>query len=178
MKKLLSIVCFIAAFSVDAQSISQDYSVLRNANLSNDHTVDGERSILNAVRRAGFAKQLESEGPFTLLVPTESAITNLPDEYRFRSLLKPENKEKLVGIVAHHLIKGKFKANDLMKLIEENNGKVTVESIKGDELVLSLSYGKIKIKDQQGNTTTVINKDINSSNGVIHIIDNVLIPFK
>ena len=175
-KQILLIACFVVAFSINAQSVSQDYSVLKNANLLNNHRVDGKRSIFKAVRTAGFVDTLESEGPFTLFVPTEAAITNLPDEYRFKSLLQPENKEKLKGLVGYHLLKGEFIAKDIVKLIKENDGEATIKSVNGNELKLSLSYGKVKIKDQQGNTATVENSDINSSNGVVHVIDKVLIP--
>ena len=175
-RKVLLIACFVLATSINAQSVSQDYSVLKNASLTNNHETNGKKTLLEAIRIADMMSMFESEGPFTVFEPTDAALTNLPDEYRLNELLKPENKQKLKNLVGYHVVKGNFKVEDLSELIKENDGEATLETLNGSKLILSLSYGNIKIKDQHGNISTIKNHDINSSNGIVHVVDKVLIP--
>ena len=175
-RTILLIACSMLAISINAQSISQDYSVMKNASLTNNHETDGKKTLVMAIRMAGMMDTFESEGPFTVFEPTDAALTNLPNEYRLNELIKPENKQKLKDLISYHVVKGDFKTKDLIELIKENEGEATLETLSGNNLTLSLSYGNVRIKDQHGNISTVKKTDINSSNGVVHVVDKVLIP--
>ena len=176
IRKILLIACFVLTSSINAQGISQDYNVLKNTSLTNSHETNGKKTLLEAIKTAGMMETFESEGPFTLFIPDEAALTNLPSEYSLKTLMKQGNKKKLKDLVGYFVVKGNFKANDLIDLVKENDGEATLETLIGETLTLSLSYGDVKIKDKQGNIATVAKPDINSSNGVVHVVDKVLIP--
>ena len=176
IRKILLIACFVLTSSINAQSISRDYSVLKNLSLINNHETNGKKTLLEAIRVTGMMETFESEGPFTVFEPTEAALTNLPDEYTLKKLLKQRDKKKLKDLVGHFVVKGNFKVKDLSELIKENDGKATLETLSGNKLTLSISYGNIKIKDDHGNFAIVKKHDINSSNGVVHVVNKVLIP--
>ena len=176
IRKILFIFCFALGISTNAQSVSQDYSIVRNISLTSKHETDGNKTLLEAIKVANMMDMFESEGSFTVFEPTDAAITNLPDEYRLKELVKPENKQKLKDLVGYHVIKGEFKVKDLSELVKENNGEATLETLSGNKLTVSLFYGNVKIKDDHGNISTVKENDINSSNGVVHTINRVLIP--
>ena len=169
-KQISFIVCFVMAISINAQSISQENSIVKNASLSDSH-----KTLVTAVKAAGLVKTLDSKGPFTVFAPTDAAFDEVPKS-TLKSLLKPANKEKLQGLLTYHVVEGDFKAKDVVGLIKKNDGQATVGTVNGGKLTLSLSYGDVKIKDQQGNTATVAKADLNSSNGVIHVVDKVLMP--
>jgi len=94
------------------------------------------------------------------------------------SLLKPENKEKLQAVLTYHVLAGDFKAKDVIKAIKEGNGKATFKTVNGAELTAMMDGKNVKIKDAAGNVATVTIANVNQSNGVIHVIDTVLLPSK
>ncbi|KQC32274.1 hypothetical protein AAU57_02245 [Nonlabens sp. YIK11] len=147
-------------------------NIVENAVNSKDHT-----TLVAAVKSAGLVETLSGEGPFTVFAPTNAAFDALP-EGTVATLVKPENKETLTGILTYHVIAGKVNAADVIALIKKNNGRATVPTVQGGSLTFYLSGSNVKIDDENGNTATVTIADVNQSNGVIHVIDTVLLPKK
>lgn len=145
-------------------------TIVENAVNSKDHT-----TLVAAVKAADLVDVLSSEGPFTVFAPTNAAFAALPAG-TVETLVKPENKEKLQGILTYHVIAGKFNAADVVALIKKNNGKATVKTVAGSELTLSLKGDKVVVTDANGGSATVTIADVNQSNGVIHVVDAVLLP--
>ncbi|PPK96905.1 putative surface protein with fasciclin (FAS1) repeats [Nonlabens xylanidelens] len=145
-------------------------TIVENAVNSKDHT-----TLVAAVKAADLVDVLSSTGPFTVFAPTNAAFEALPAG-TVETLVKPENKEKLQGILTYHVIAGKFNAADVVALIKKNNGKAVVKTVAGSELTLSLSGDKVIVTDANGGSATVTIADVNQSNGVIHVVDAVLLP--
>ncbi|MEN8816093.1 MAG: fasciclin domain-containing protein [Nonlabens sp.] len=145
-------------------------NIIENAVNSKDHT-----TLVAAVKAAGLVDVLSGEGPFTVFAPTNAAFEKLPSG-TVGTLLKPENKEALQGVLTYHVIAGKFNAGDVIALIKKNDGKATVKTVAGSDITLSLKNGKVMITDVNGGMSTVTIADVNQSNGVIHVIDTVLLP--
>ncbi|HIB37436.1 fasciclin domain-containing protein [Mesonia sp.] len=145
-------------------------NIVENAVNSKDHT-----TLVAAVKAAGLVETLQGEGPFTVFAPTNAAFEKLPDG-TVETLLKPENKKQLQAVLTYHVVSGKWNAKDVMKMIEEGNGKAKVTTVNGGYLWLMMKNGKVMIKDELGNVATVTIADVNQSNGVIHVIDTVLLP--
>ncbi|MCS6873176.1 MAG: fasciclin domain-containing protein [Pyrinomonadaceae bacterium] len=137
---------------------------------SPDHT-----TLVEAVKAAGLVETLKGKGPFTVFAPVNSAFAALPSG-TVESLLKPENKEKLKAILTYHVVSGKFRSKDVLRLIRRNKGKATVKTVQGGSLTLTTEGGNVKITDENGNTATVTKADLIASNGVIHVIDKVVLP--
>tara|TARA_R110002072_G_scaffold236749_1_gene394301 strand:- start:37636 stop:38268 length:633 start_codon:yes stop_codon:yes gene_type:complete len=132
-------------------------------------------TLASAVKNAGLAETLSSEGPFTVFAPTNEAFSKVP-KATLDNLMKDENKKKLAGLLTYHVVSGEWKAADLVKVIQENNNKYEVVTIQGEILTLSLKDNKVMIKDAKGGSSTVIITDVDASNGVIHAIDKVIMP--
>ncbi|WP_405369942.1 fasciclin domain-containing protein [Nonlabens sp. Asnod2-A12] len=145
-------------------------TIVENAVNSKDHT-----TLVAAVKAADLIDVLSSTGPFTVFAPTNAAFEALPAG-TVETLVKPENKEKLQGILTYHVIAGKFNAADVVALIKKNNGKAVVKTVAGSELTLSLSGDKVVVTDANGGSATVTIADVAQSNGVIHVVDAVLLP--
>tara|TARA_R110002012_G_scaffold299826_1_gene499145 strand:- start:400 stop:981 length:582 start_codon:yes stop_codon:yes gene_type:complete len=145
-------------------------NIVENAVNSKDHT-----TLVAAVKAADLVETLSSEGPFTVFAPTNAAFDALPAG-TVDTLLKPENKKALTGVLTYHVIAGKFSAADVIALIKKNNGKAVVTTVAGAELTLTIKDGKVVITDANGGMATVTIADVNQSNGVIHVVDAVLLP--
>ena len=145
-------------------------NIVENAVNSKDHT-----TLVAAVKAAGLVETLQSEGPFTVLAPTNAAFEKLPDG-TVASLLKPENKKSLQGVLTYHVIAGKNTAADIIQDIKEGGGTAEWTTVNGQMLWGMLDGDMVKIKDQAGNVATVTIADVHQSNGVIHVIDTVLLP--
>lgn len=145
-------------------------NIVENAVNSKDHT-----TLVAAVKAAGLVETLQSEGPFTVFAPTNSAFDELPDG-TVETLLKAENKEMLSSILTYHVLAGKFNAKDVLKNIKKNDGKVTMKTVNGGELTFWEKEGDVYITDENGNSAMVTIADVNQSNGVIHVINKVLLP--
>ena len=145
-------------------------NIFENALNSKDHT-----TLVAAVKAAELVETLSSDGPFTVFAPTNAAFGNLP-EGTVESLLKPENKKQLQTVLTYHVIAGKFNAEDVVAAIKKGDGKAELQTLSGGTLTAMLDGKNVKIKDSKGNVATVTIADVNQSNGVIHVIDTVLLP--
>lgn len=132
-------------------------------------------TLVAAVKAAGLVETLSSEGPFTVFAPTNAAFEKLPAG-TVDGLLKPENVEKLKGLLTYHVVAGKFDAAAVTGAITKGNGKYTVTTVQGGKIDLSLKDGKVVLTDANGKTSTVAIADVAASNGVIHAIDSVVMP--
>ncbi|SFJ31235.1 fasciclin domain-containing protein [Olleya namhaensis] len=145
-------------------------TIVANAVNSKDHT-----TLVAAVKAAGLVETLSSEGPFTVFAPTNAAFAKLP-KGTVETLLKPENLETLQTVLKNHVVAGKINAKDLLKLIKKGNGKATITTVSGGTLTAWLKDKDVYITDQNGNSAKVTIADVNQSNGVIHVIDTVVLP--
>jgi uncharacterized surface protein with fasciclin (FAS1) repeats len=118
---------------------------------------------------------LKSDGPFTIFAPTNAAFDKLP-EGTVASLLKPENKQQLTTILTYHVVAGKLDSKAVVGAIKAGNGKATVETVSGDSLNAMLKDGEVWLEDENGNKAKVVAVDLEGSNGVIHVIDKVVLP--
>ncbi|MBA4745357.1 MAG: fasciclin domain-containing protein [Muricauda sp.] len=144
--------------------------IVSNAVNSKDHT-----TLVAAVKAAGLVETLQGEGPFTVFAPTNSAFEKSP-EGTVATLLKPENKSKLQSVLTYHVVAGKYNADDLMKWIKKGDGMTELTTVNGGKLTAMMGDGTIMIKDGAGNVSTVTIADVNQSNGVIHVVDTVVLP--
>lgn len=132
-------------------------------------------TLVAAVKAANLVEVLNSDGPFTVFAPVNTAFDKLP-EGTVSTLLKPENKKLLTSILTYHVVAGKFKAKDVVKAINANKGKFVIKTVQGGKLTASISNGKVILTDEKGNNSTVIITDVKASNGVVHAIDSVVMP--
>lgn len=147
-------------------------NIVENAVNSKDHT-----TLVAAVKAADLVDILSSEGPFTVFAPTNAAFEALPAG-TVDTLLKEENQSKLQAVLTYHVLAGDFKAADIVAAIKKGNGKATFTTVNGAELNAMLDGEMVKVQDAAGNVATVTIADVNQSNGVIHVIDTVLLPSK
>ncbi len=145
-------------------------NIVENAVNSKDHT-----TLVAAVKAAGLVETLSSAGPFTVFAPTNKAFDKLP-KGTVETLVKPESKETLTKILTYHVVAGKVSAADLMKMITDGGGKAEVKTVAGGTLTAMVKGKKVVLTDAKGGTSTVTIADVNQSNGVIHVIDTVLMP--
>lgn len=138
-------------------------NIIQNAVNSKDHT-----TLVAAVKAAGLVDTLEGKGPFTVFAPTNAAFGKLPAG-TVDTLVKPENKATLTKILTYHVVAGKLEASDL------SDGK-KLKTVEGEELTVKKADGKVMIVDAKGSTAAVTIPNVNQSNGVIHVIDTVLMP--
>lgn len=145
-------------------------NIVENAVNSKDHT-----TLVAAVKAAGLVETLEGPGPFTVFAPTNAAFDKLP-KGTVETLLKPENKTALQGVLTYHVVAGKLDAKSLAQLIKEGHGMASLKTVQGGMLTAMMKGKKIAIKDEKGGVALVTIKDVYQSNGVIHVIDHVLLP--
>lgn len=132
-------------------------------------------TLVAAVKAAGLVDTLASPGPFTIFAPTDTAFAKLPDG-TVATLVKPENKGTLTGILTYHAVSGEVKAADLIALINKNGGSATLTTVSGGKLTARLSGDTVVITDAAGRATAVTQTDVDVSNGVIHVTDSVFLP--
>ena len=145
-------------------------NIIENAVNSKDHT-----TLVAAVKAAGLVETLSGPGPFTVFAPTNEAFNALPAG-TVETLLKPENKETLTKILTYHVVAGRMTAADLMKAIKAGGGKATLKTVQGEDLTAMMKGKHIELKDEKGGIATVTIADVMQSNGVIHVINKVLMP--
>jgi uncharacterized surface protein with fasciclin (FAS1) repeats len=145
-------------------------NIVENAVNSKDHT-----TLVAAVKAAGLVETLESAGPFTVFAPTNEAFDMLP-KGTVETLLKPENKGKLTGILTYHVVPGRLDSKDLEKMIMDGNGKAELKTVSGGKLWIMMKDKKIVLKDENGGMATITIEDVYQSNGIIHVIDHVVLP--
>lgn len=145
-------------------------NIIENAMNSKDHT-----TLVAAVKAAGLVETLEGPGPFTVFAPTNEAFAILPAG-TVDNLLKPENKATLTAILTYHVVSGKWDAKMLMAKIKDGNGTAQLTTVQGGMIWAMMKGGKIMLKDEKGNIATVTIPNVYQSNGVIFVIDKVLMP--
>lgn len=156
---------------VGGQEMFPSKNIIQNAINSADHT-----TLVAAVKAAGLVETLERAGPFTVFAPTNNAFSKLPAG-TVDTLLKPENKETLTKVLTYHVVAGRLSASDLMKKIKAGNGTAELTTVEGGKLWVMLHDGKhIMLKDEKGGTALVTIANVFQSNGVIHVIDSVVMP--
>lgn len=169
MKKLcvLSVLLFSAVFSfqVKAQGSIVDVAV-GNEDFS---------TLVTALSAADLVSALQGDGPFTVFAPNNAAFGKL-DSATLNSLLEEENKAALAGILTYHVVSGKLAATDVVAALEKGNGKVTLPTLNGQNINVLQKDGKIWIQDAKGNYSEIIATDVMGSNGVIHVINTVIMP--
>ncbi|CAN5641544.1 fasciclin domain-containing protein [soil metagenome] len=133
------------------------------------------KTLVAAVKAAGLVDTLNSAGPFTVFAPTDDAFAKLPAG-TVDTLVKPESKDTLVKILTYHVVAGKVSSKQLVALIKKGNGKAELKTVQGEMLSASLSGKNVILTDAKGGTATVTTADVYQSNGVIHVIDTVLMP--
>jgi uncharacterized surface protein with fasciclin (FAS1) repeats len=146
-------------------------NIIQNAVNSKDHT-----TLVAAVKAAGLVKTLEGPGPFTVFAPTNAAFKKLP-EGTVATLLKPENKDKLTSVLTYHVVPGRLSAAKLMQDVKKGGGKTELTTVEGETLtVKQAGPGHLEVVDQKGDIARITIANVMQSNGVIHVIDGVLLP--
>jgi uncharacterized surface protein with fasciclin (FAS1) repeats len=145
-------------------------NIIQNAVNSKDHT-----TLVAAVKAAGLVDTLSGPGPFTVFAPTNEAFAALPAG-TVDNLLKPENKAMLTKILTYHVVAGRLTAKDIMQKIKAGGGKAMLTTVEGGTLTATMSGGKIMLTDEKGGTAEVTIPNVYQSNGVIHVINAVLLP--
>ena len=145
-------------------------NIIQNAVNSKDHT-----TLVAAVRAAGLVDTLQGSGPFTVFAPTNAAFAKLPAG-TVDSLLKPQMKEKLVAVLTYHVLPGRLSVKDLWEASNKGGGKAKFKTVEGEELTVEFKGQVLTIRDSKGNASKVTIQNVFQSNGVIHVIDNVLMP--
>ena len=145
-------------------------NIIQNAVNSKDHT-----TLVAAVKAAGLVDTLQGPGPFTVFAPTNAAFAKLPAG-AVDSLLKPQMKEKLVAVLTYHVLPGRLSVKDLWEASNKGGGKAKFKTVEGEELTVEFKGQVLTIRDSKGNASKVTVQNVFQSNGVIHVIDNVLMP--
>ena len=166
----LSAASSVAQVMVGGASMLPTRDIIDNAVNSKDHT-----TLVAAVKAAGLVETLKGPGPFTVFAPTNAAFDALPAG-TVDTLLKPENKAMLSGILTYHVVAGKMDAAALTQAIAAGGGKATLKTVAGGNLTAMASGGKVMVMDEKGGSATVTIADVVQSNGVIHVVDKVLLP--
>ncbi len=179
-KNILTAVIFALVFGatsfaqksvmVGGAAMYPNKNIIENAVNSKDHT-----TLVAAVKAAGLVETLEGKGPFTVFAPTNEAFNKLP-KGTVETLLKPENIKKLQTILTYHVIAGKMNASDIAKAIKMGDGKASLKTVSGGTLTAWMKGKDLYISDESGNKAKVTIADVNQSNGVIHVINTVLLP--
>jgi uncharacterized surface protein with fasciclin (FAS1) repeats len=182
MKKIILSVVALAALAFTTPTFAQKNpmvggaemyatkDIVDNAVNSKDHT-----TLVAAVKAAGLVETLKSAGPFTVFAPTNAAFDKLPAG-TVETVLKPENKDMLTKVLTYHVVAGKMTSKDIAKAIKAGNGKAELTTVASGKLWAWMEGKKLMLKDEMGTTATVTIADVNQKNGVIHVIDTVLMP--
>jgi uncharacterized surface protein with fasciclin (FAS1) repeats len=169
MKKLVFVLTTVVALSISNVATAQKTIV--------DVAVGNEdfSTLVAALKAADLVGALQGDGPFTVFAPNNAAFAKI-DQNTLNGLLQPESKQALTNILTYHVVSGNLMASDVVAALEKNNGKVEVKGLNGEVLTVMSKDGKIWIKDQKGNYSEIIATDVKASNGVIHVIDTVVMP--
>ena len=164
-----------AAFAEDTVTVGgapmyPSKNIIENAVNSKDHT-----TLVAAVKAAGLVETLSGPGPFTVFAPTNAAFEKLPAG-TVETLLKPENKDKLVAILTYHVVPAAAMSDAVAKMIADDGGSHAIKTVQGGTIIAKKDGNNITLTDENGNVATVTIADVKQSNGVIHVIDTVLLP--
>jgi uncharacterized surface protein with fasciclin (FAS1) repeats len=157
------------AATMNNAAVTQSNTVADIAASSKDHT-----TLVTALKSANLVDALKGKGPFTVFAPTNDAFAKIPPK-ALEDLLKPENKDALTKILTSHVIAGNFKSKDIIEAIKTNNGKVEFATLSGEKLYFTLEGSTVKVTNASGSTAIVSVADIIADNGVVHVLDNVLV---
>jgi uncharacterized surface protein with fasciclin (FAS1) repeats len=155
---------------VGGKEMYPNKNIIENAVNSADHT-----TLVAAVKAAGLVATLEGPGPFTVFAPTNAAFAKLPAG-TVDTLLKPENKDTLTKVLTYHVVAGRIGAAEIGKMIKEGHGKAELKTVSGGKLWAMMQGNMIVLKDEKGGMSTVTQANVFQSNGVIHVVDSVLLP--
>jgi len=144
--------------------------IIDNAINSQDHT-----TLVAAVKAAGLVETLKGKGPFTVFAPTNEAFDKLPSG-TVESLLKPENKDMLTKVLTYHVLAGKYDSKEIAKRIRAGHGSAQFKTVSGGTLTATMNGNNLMLKDEKGGISTISIADVYQSNGVIHVLDTVLMP--
>jgi uncharacterized surface protein with fasciclin (FAS1) repeats len=158
------------AVTVGGAPMYPSKNIVQNALNSKDHT-----TLVAAVKAAGLVDTLQDPGPFTVFAPTNDAFKKLPPG-TVDALLKPEMKEKLVAVLTYHVVPGRMSAKDLMEAAKKAGGKAKLKTVEGEELTVEAKGSTLTIWDNKGSASKVTIQNVFQSNGVIHVVDTVLLP--
>ncbi len=175
---LLTLVALMATMAVASQKnpmvggkeMYPTKDIIDNAVNSADHT-----TLVAAVKAAGLVDTLKGPGPFTVFAPTNEAFAKLP-QGTVDNLLKPENKETLTKVLEYHVVAGRLSASDLKKQIKEGHGQAMLKTVSGGTLTAMMQGNNVVLKDEKGGVSVVTIPNVFQSNGVIHVVDTVLMP--
>jgi uncharacterized surface protein with fasciclin (FAS1) repeats len=145
-------------------------NIIQNAVNSKDHT-----TLVAAVKAAGLVETLQGSGPFTVFAPVNKAFDKLP-QGTVPTLLKAENKDKLVAVLTYHVVPGRLSAKDLWNVATKAGGKAKIKTVEGDELTVEFKSQTLTLRDAKGHVSRVTTQNVFQSNGVIHVVDTVLLP--
>ena len=162
--------CAPTTMMVGGAAMYPTKDIIDNAVNSKDHT-----TLVAAVKAAGLVETLKSEGPFTVFAPTNAAFDKLPAG-TVGTLVKPENKAMLTNILTYHVLSGRYSASDISKAIKMGNGTAEFKSVNGGKVWAMMNGGNLILKDETGATAMVTIGDVFQKNGVIHVIDSVIMP--
>lgn len=167
MKKVfvLLVTIFMATTQINAQKSIVDIAA----------SADDFSTLVTALKAADLVNALQGDGPFTVFAPTNDAFGKI-DSKTLNSLLETKNQKALTNILTYHVVSGKLMANDVVKALEKGKGKAEVKALNGQTLTVMSKDGKIWLKDQNNNYSEIIKTDIAGSNGVIHVINTVVMP--
>ncbi len=169
MKKLVLILTTFMAISFSQNSSAQGTIVdvaVGNENFS---------TLVAALKAADLVTALQGDGPFTVFAPTNDAFAKI-DKSTLNSLLEPKNQKALANILTYHVVSGKLTATDVVAALKKGKGKVELKALNGQTLTVTQKDGKIWLKDQNGNYSEITATDVMGSNGVIHVINSVVMP--
>jgi len=152
------------------KKMNPENSIIENAEDSGNHN-----TLLAAVKAADLEYLLDDAGPFTVFAPSDVAFEKL-DEATKSSLLNPENKKELHSVLTYHIVAGNLSASKILKAMCRGNGKATFITVQGDLLTATMKGLDIVLSDNQGNTAMITTADANQCNGIIHVIDSVIMP--
>lgn len=166
--KTFFLLAVVSIFSVNVSAQTSD--IVDVAVGSKDHS-----TLVAAVTAADLVATLKSKGPFTVFAPTNAAFAKLPAG-TVETLVKPENKAMLAGILTYHVVAGNIDAAAVLKAIKKGKGKAVLTTVAGGKLTASVENGKVILTDENGGKSTVVATDLKATNGIIHVIDAVVLP--
>jgi uncharacterized surface protein with fasciclin (FAS1) repeats len=181
MKKLIIAALTVVAFAISPKACAQtkmvggaamapNKNIVQNATNSKDHT-----TLVAAIKAAGLVPTLSSAGPFTVFAPTNEAFSKLPAG-TVDNLLKPANKASLIKTLTYHVVAGKISSADLIAKVKEGKGKTELSTLSGGTLTVMSQGAKLYLVDEKGGKSWITIADVNQSNGVIHVVNTVLMP--
>ncbi|NND62360.1 MAG: fasciclin domain-containing protein [Flavobacteriaceae bacterium] len=170
MKKLVFILTTVLVFSIAQNATAQKQSIVEIAVGNEDFS-----TLVTALKAADLVGALQGDGPFTVFAPTNAAFAKI-DSKTLGSLLEPQNKGALSNILTYHVVSGNLASGDVVAALKKGNGKAEVKALNGETLTVMQKDGKIWLKDGNGNYSQITSTDIMASNGVIHVIGDVVMP--